>query len=453
MHAKALRSHVPHSMSLGFGTFALAGALTLVAASGCSLAASRGTQARTPSAVTAAGRWVGVARIPAIAPLRVIITLDSSAGGWQGTVLVPAESAQPMTLVSIVRVRDSLVLALPAAQSAVLRVRLSADGQLLEGVIEGGQTGTVAAAREGTPDAAALVRATTRVEQSRIVGNQLAQTAPARGPSADPDSAKLVTSDISLFWNAVDKAPRDSLAEYLQREYLDRASVGAREFIPDRIMSAEDLATFVDENRARYDSVRAATLDITKADAAIRAAFKRLKALYPPAVFPDVYFVIGRFNSGGTSSNHGLLIGAEMYRDPTRLPAIVSHELIHFQQPYQSPMLLEHSFMEGTADFIGEMISGMQINNDAHQYGRAHEHELWQEFSAHFNERNFFPWMYGRPTDGRPSDLGYFIGYRIAQAYYDKATDKAKAIRDIIGGDAAGTGTIRRLLAQSGYSP
>jgi hypothetical protein len=61
--------------------------------------------------------------------------------------------------------------------------------------------------------------------------------------------------------------------------------------------------------------------------------------------------------------------------------------------------------------------------------------------------------MYGRPADGRPSDLGHFIGYRIAQAYYDKATDKAKAIRDIIGGDAAGRGTIRRLLAQSDYSP
>ena len=441
-------------MNLGFGTFALGGALTMVAASGCTRAASRATQAPTTSAVTAAGRWVGVARIPDMAPLRVTITLDSSAGGWQGTVLVPAESAQPMTLVSIVRVRDSLVLTLPASgESAVLRVRLSADGQRLDGVIEAGHTGTVAAAREGTPDAAALVGATSRVERSRIAGNQLAQTPPARAPSPDPDSAKLVTSDISLFWNAVDKAPRDSLAEYLQREYLDRASVGAREFIPGRIMSAEDLATFFHGNRARYDSVRAATLDLTKADAAIRAAFKRLKALYPPAVFPDVYFVIGRFNSGGTSSNHGLLIGAEMYPDPVRLPAIVSHELIHFQQHYPSPTLLEHSFMEGTADFIGEMISGMQINNDAYQYGRAHEHELWQEFSAHFDERNFFPWMYGRPTDGRPSDLGYFIGYRIAQAYYDKATDKAKAIRDIIGGDAAGTGTIRRLLAQSGYSP
>ena len=438
---------------LGFGTLGLVGALTIAAASGCSRASSRGTQVPMTSAVTAAGRWVGVARIPGSETLRVMITLDSSSGVWKGTLLVPAESAEPITLVSIARVRDSLVLTLPASQNAVLRLRLSADGQRLDGVIEGGQTGTVAAAREGTREAAALVGATSRIEQSRIIGNQLAQTPRAHAPSDSPDSAKLIASDISLFWDAVDKAPHDSLAEYLQRHYLDRGSFGAREFIPGRIVSAEDLATFVEENRARYDSVRAATLHVTNADAAIRSAFKRLKALYPPAVFPDVYFVIGRFNSGGTSSNHGLIIGAEMYPDPARLPAIVSHELIHFQQHYPSPTLLEHSFMEGTADFIGEMISGMQINNDAYRYGIAHEHELWQDFSAHFDDRNFFPWMYGRPTDGRPNDLGYFIGYRIAQAYYDKATDKAKAIRDIIDGDGSGAGTIRRLLAKSGYSP
>src|SRR5204862_56629 len=132
--------------------------------------------------------------------------------------------------------------------------------------------------------------------------------------------------------------------------------------------------------------------------------------LYPPAVFPDVYFVIGRFNSGGTSSKHGLLIGAEMYRDPARLPAIVSHELIHFQQHYASPTLLEHAFMEGTADFIGALIAGEQINPRASQYGLAHEHELWQEFQGHFDDRNFLPWMYGRPTDRRPNDLGSSIG-------------------------------------------
>jgi hypothetical protein len=141
----------------------------------------------------------------------------------------------------------------------------------------------------------------TRVDASRRLAARMADTSRAAAHS-DPDSAKLVTSDIALFWHALDVAPPDSLAVVLQREYLDKASVGVRDFIPRRIMSAEDLAAYVQGHRASYDSVRAAKLDVTRADSAIRVAFHRLKDIYPDAVFPDVYFVIGRFNSGGTSS-------------------------------------------------------------------------------------------------------------------------------------------------------
>jgi hypothetical protein len=269
-------------------------------------------------------------------------------------------------------------------------------------------------------------------------------------PQAHPDSARLVTSDIPLFWAAVDSAPADSLGAYLQHRYLERGSVGVRDFIPGRIISAEDLAANVVANRAQYDSARAANLDVRRADPAIRAAFRRLKSLYPDAVFPDVYFVIGRFNSGGTSSRHGLLIGAEKYRDPSLLPGIVSHELIHYQQRCEAPTLLEHAYMEGTADFVGELISGGHINNSAHQYGMAHEHDLWNEFKPRFADSTFAPWMYGRPPDGRPNDLGYFIGYRIAQAYYTRAADKTQALHDII---IACRGHVSELLAKSGYNP
>lgn len=400
----------------------------------------------------AIGRWEGIARVTGEGALRIEITLDSTAAGWHGALRVPAQRAEPFTFVTIERVQDSLIIHLPAdAHNAVLRVAPSADGQQLGGIIQAGAVGRLALARAGTPAAVALTAAAARLDSSRAVANRLAQLpTPAAKPTANPDSAHLVTSDIPLFWNALARAPADSLAEYLQHDYLDKASVGVRDFIPGRIMSAEDLAAYVRDHRATYDSVRAANLDVSKAEAPIRAAFRRLKDRYPDAVFPDVYFVIGRFNSGGTSSDHGLLIGAEMYRDPARLPAIVSHELIHYQQHYDARTLLEHSFLEGTADFIGEMISGSQINNAAHQYGLAYEAELWSEFKKHFDDTNYFPWMYGTPPDGKPNDLGYFIGYRIAQAYYDRVPDKAQAIRDII---TARNGNVRELLAMSGYDP
>ena len=415
--------------------------------------------ARTANAGVAhslAGRWEGLAREPGIAPLRLTITLDSVDGAWRGAFLAPAVDTQTIPFASVAHTQDSIILRLPeSAQNAVLRGRLSADGLRLDGIIETSEAGvTFSTARAGTADADALVAEVTRVVASRRLAAQMADAASAdssvAAPYTDPDSAKLITSDVPLFWAAVDHAPPDSLAEYLQREYLDRSSVGVRDFIRGRIMSAEDLAAYVRSYRARYDAVRAANVDITQAESGIHAAFRKLKAIYPPAVFPDVYFVMGRFNSGGTSSKHGLLIGAEMYRDPSRLPAIVAHELIHFQQHYDSRTLLQGAFAEGSADFVGELISGAQINNAAHTYGLAHEHELWREFTQHFDDRSFYPWMYGTPRDGRPNDLGYFIGYRIAQAYYNRMTDKAQAIRDIITGNG---GDVKTLLARSGYDP
>ena len=105
---------------------------------------------------------------------------------------------------------------------------------------------------------------------------------------------------------------------------------------------------------------------------------------------------------------------------------------------------------ERTANFVAELIAGHHINNAAHEYGMAHEAELWREFRTQFDKTDFFPWMYGRPTDGKPNDLGYFIGYRIAKAYYDKALDKRQAVKEII---TARNGNVRELLAMSGYDP
>lgn len=54
------------------------------------------------------------------------------------------------------------------------------------------------------------------------------------------------------------------------------------------------------------------------------------------------------------------------------------------------------------------------------------------------------------PAMDTQHDLGYFIGYRIAQAYYNRKMDKQQAIRDIITGNG---GDVRALLAESGYNP
>ena len=54
----------------------------------------------------------------------------------------------------------------------------------------------------------------------------------------------------------------------------------------------------------------------------------------------------------------------------------------------------------------------------------------------------------GNATGDRPGDLGYFIGYRIAEAFYEPTSDKRLALRMIIE-----VGDSDVFLAQSGYDP
>jgi hypothetical protein len=304
------------------------------------------------------------------------------------------------------------------------------------------------------------------------VAQSAASTAPvAASPLArfshDPEASRIVTSDIDHFWRAFDDAPRGDATSVFQAEYLDAGSPGLHDFVRARIGSARELAEWIGGHPGYYASIRTSTQRIASFTSPIRESFRRLKALYPDAVFPDVYFVVGRMTSGGTVSDRGLLIGAEMYgRTPEapaaelskwhqqvlksvdQLPGIVAHELTHIEQKDGNPKtLLGAAFHEGSADFIGELISGFNINGGVAVFGVAHERELWEEMRPDLHGANLSKWLYnGDGAVGRPADLGYFIGYRIAKAYYDRATDKAQAIRDILE-----VQDYDAFLAKSGY--
>jgi hypothetical protein len=140
-------------------------------------------------------------------------------------------------------------------------------------------------------------------------------TAHSQSPNRDPDAARLVTSDIPNFWRVFAKASSQNAADLFQREYIDSGTVGLHDFLKSRIQSGRSPAATVAARPRYYQAIRDATLAVDHTPAvkeAIRASFHRLKDLYPDAVFPDVYFLVGRMNSAGTVSANGLLIGVEM---------------------------------------------------------------------------------------------------------------------------------------------
>jgi uncharacterized protein YjaZ len=160
---------------------------------------------------------------------------------------------------------------------------------------------------------------------------------------------------------------------------------------------------------------------------------RRFQALYPEAVFPDVYLVVGVANSGGTTSDRGLLIGAEMHvRAP--VPVIVIHELVHFEQKSRSSkVLLDQSLREGAADFVSSQVTGRTINEHVREWAEPRRDQLFQEFAQKAHGQDFKGWLYdGDRIKDRPADLGYWIGAEIASDYYDRATDKPVALREIM---------------------
>lgn len=264
------------------------------------------------------------------------------------------------------------------------------------------------------------------------------------GFPSSPDSAIIHTEDISLFWKVYDETKPEFDADKLKTQYLDAGSPGLKGFIFMRIESGKNLRKVIKADPSYYENIRNSSLQIDTEKETLRRYLHKMEALYPPSVFPDVYFVIGARNSGGTTFKGGLIVGAEMFGVETpsfkpRLPfssvnLIVVHELVHFQQNYAKDMtLLNQCLREGAADFICELVADSHANQYFYTYGDAHEKELWEEFKSVMGGTKWDGWLYGgSKKEGRPNDLGYWMGYKICKAYYEKAADKSQAISDIL---------------------
>ncbi|RZJ90770.1 MAG: hypothetical protein EOO20_07145 [Chryseobacterium sp.] len=195
---------------------------------------------------------------------------------------------------------------------------------------------------------------------------------------SDPLKASFITKDITNFWEAFDSIDAEPQTNPFENIYLKPGSAGVQAFITGRIENATSLLNTVRERKDDYKKARLNSLRMLDNEKQCRAAFMALKYLYPKAVYPNVYFVIGRFNSGGHSNAKGLIIGTEMIQ-PAAVPYMVAHELIHYQQdsiPKKGLDLLAACINEGSADFIGELISGGGPNKLTHSYGNANEAKL-----------------------------------------------------------------------------
>ncbi|SEO71437.1 Predicted Zn-dependent protease [Mucilaginibacter gossypiicola] len=280
----------------------------------------------------------------------------------------------------------------------------------------------------------------------------------AKGFTDDPLKAKLVTSDIKNFWTAYDRAQKDTAnrLKIYRQYYVDPGSAGLQDYFAYKVIHMKNFVKGHDKKQKFYAAIRKNTYTVDKQKPQMMASFVKLKELYPQAKFPDVYFVIGAFSSGGTSSDNGLLIGLDQaVRTPDipvdeltlwennnfgkldYIPNLVAHELIHFNQDGMlggDTTLLRAVLVEGMADFLGELISGHTANERLHVWAKGHEKQIWSDFEKEMYLKRGYNWIANsnQETADKPADLGYWVGYQICKGYYDNCPDKKQAIYDML---------------------
>ncbi len=303
------------------------------------------------------------------------------------------------------------------------------------------------------------------------------------GRSQTPKS-RIYTQDVANFWQAYDslRATPDTARQrrLVQRLYLDRATPGLRDFAQSQELRARSYVQVVDRYPRFWASVRPATLAVKESVPHITRVLRRFRQLYPAYKPVEIFFTIGALTSGGTVRGQRVLIGTEIAAATPETDAselgpwlqrvfkahqngvveLVAHEAVHTQQPDGDAELdgktdlLGYCLQEGAADFVAELLLAKPYTTPYLAYGRQHERALWQEFKPLLSSPDASQWLYNgdqAQAQHQPADLGYFMGYAICRAYYQRARDKRRAIADIIELRHDKTAP-HEFLARSGYA-
>jgi hypothetical protein len=214
---------------------------------------------------------------------------------------------------------------------------------------------------------------------------------------------------------------------------------------------------------AQYSALRALPDQIVPQEGSIREAFADLAKVVPNPMFIPIYYFIGVGSSGlnAQPSEYGIIVAlTELAEDPSVLKIPLVHEVIHvknaltvgieeYMQVFGPKMsLLALSIREGTAYFLTLLSLGEHGHKDAYDYYLKNEKKLWERFKADMDQSQIGDWLFSKPKDPeQPAHLGYVIGSRIVESYYNRAEDKAKAVQEILS-----VIDFEEFLEKSGYN-
>lgn len=291
---------------------------------------------------------------------------------------------------------------------------------------------------------------------------------------------RIVTTDITNFWNAYDHIvnSNDSLEriKFINELYIDEGSDGLKAMISVRNYADYEFVDAMLKYPKYWNSIRNNTDQLLKDAPKIEEYLAKLKEVYPALKPATVYFPIGVFRSAGTYQNNKILLGAEYYLAnqhtifeelpepiqqgmkefmPYNLPLTTLHELIHTQQkPWEHQSIVHLALAEGVAEFISTLIAETPLSPPV-KFGKLNSERVLQQFMIEiFRDEDVWNWLWSENNNELVQrDLGYYIGYEICERYYNNATDKKKALKELIELDYSNEEAFSHLVDGTNFLP
>lgn len=304
---------------------------------------------------------------------------------------------------------------------------------------------------------------------------------PAPAPAPAAAHAAVVDADIARFWIAYDAIKRtDDPAERLtliQTLYIDPGTPGLRALMAARRYTAQQYVDSIVGSPRFWTSVRPLTTRSRAAVTTLNGDVARFRRLYPQLRPATITYAIGVLRTGGTTMGDKVLIGAELALgdesvDVSDLPESYRkrlsvffasrpfannaqnniHEYVHTQQQETQGTLAQQVLREGVAELVSELITNRKPALPVYVYGPAHDRDIRDRFRAESAGDSYDNWLWNSADNAfGVSDLGYYVGYRIARSFYDRAADKKAAVRTLIELRYDDPAAVRGLIDRSGY--
>lgn len=280
----------------------------------------------------------------------------------------------------------------------------------------------------------------------------------------------IITKDVLHFWEAVDSLKENcDTTQIFQRHVIDRATDEFKIFIKQWKITAKDYTYQYRRYPNFYRTLKSNTLKLINDENLIRQTINNFRKIYPNYVDATICISLGNFRTGGTISiiQEGILkhnkfayIGLEFhgldsstiiselpisiqdYVSRSNFYRTIIHELVHVQQEthgykimeaYNGNNLAAAILKEGIPDFISKLVYPIGNDGDHYKYGIQHEEILRAKLKNEIYGSDFTYWIYNSNTvTDQPRDLGYFMGSRIANSYFNQLSETTLNVTELI---------------------